>query len=169
MVALGISPDPPRTGWNRGHTETLQDKLREQISVKDFGAIADGTSHPLSERYATLAAAQADYPHADSLANEIDWAAFQGAINHAVSLSTQGALGARVHVPHGFYVHNRTLTLPEGKPIYLQGDGPGSKIRLSSGGTILTVHSTRSSRACSWQDLVPRPPTASACKARTTR
>jgi hypothetical protein len=28
-------------------------------SVNDFGAVADGKSHPLSERYATLAAAQA--------------------------------------------------------------------------------------------------------------
>ncbi|UHG99207.1 phage tailspike polysaccharide lyase family protein [Pseudomonas sp. 7-41] len=46
-----------------------------------FGAINDGTRHPLSDRFATLAAAQAVYPHATSLTNTIDWAAFQAALN----------------------------------------------------------------------------------------
>lgn len=42
-----------------------------------FGAIGDGTSHKLSERYTTLADAQAVYPHAVSLDDEIDWCAIQ--------------------------------------------------------------------------------------------
>jgi hypothetical protein len=53
--------------------------VSEVINVRDFGAIGDGKSHPLSERYHSLAEAQAVYPHATSLTNEIDWAAILAA------------------------------------------------------------------------------------------
>ncbi|CNE41965.1 hypothetical protein [Yersinia kristensenii] len=53
------------------------------VTPEQFGAIGDGTVHPLSERYATLAAAQAVYPHVTSLTQTIDWAACQGAENYA--------------------------------------------------------------------------------------
>src|SRR5262245_31189543 len=43
------------------------------FSVKWFGAIGDGNSHPFSQRYATLVAAQADYPFVTSLNDEMDW------------------------------------------------------------------------------------------------
>lgn len=49
------------------------------VTPEQFGAIGDGTVHPLSERYATLAAAQAVYPHVTSLTQTIDWAACQAA------------------------------------------------------------------------------------------
>lgn len=48
---------------------------------KDYGAIADGSYHPLSEIYTSLSDAQAVYPHATSLSQSIDWAAFQSALN----------------------------------------------------------------------------------------
>lgn len=51
------------------------------VSPEQFGAIGDGTVHPLSERYATLAAAQAVYPFVTSLTQTIDWAACQLAEN----------------------------------------------------------------------------------------
>ncbi|WP_145589137.1 phage head-binding domain-containing protein [Yersinia rochesterensis] len=53
------------------------------VTPEQFGAIGDGTAHPLSERYATLAAAQAVYPHVTSLNQTIDWAACQAADNYA--------------------------------------------------------------------------------------
>lgn len=53
------------------------------VSPEQFGAIGDGTVHPLSERYATLAAAQAVYPFVTSLTQTIDWAACQAAENYA--------------------------------------------------------------------------------------
>ncbi|CNJ19142.1 Uncharacterised protein [Yersinia aldovae] len=53
------------------------------VTPEQFGAIGDGTVHPLSERYATLAAAQAVYPHVTSLTQTIDWAACQAADNYA--------------------------------------------------------------------------------------
>ncbi len=61
-----------------------------------YGAIGDGASHPLSSVYSTLAAAQAVYPFATSLADEIDGCAIQSAIN-AASAQDEGGL---VHVPH---------------------------------------------------------------------
>lgn len=48
----------------------------------DFGAVGDGNTHLLSSRFATLAAAQAVYPHATALTQEIDWAALQAAVNY---------------------------------------------------------------------------------------
>ncbi|MEG5924064.1 hypothetical protein UXO48_22745 [Enterobacter hormaechei] len=51
------------------------------VTPEQFGAIGDGTAHPLSERYATLAAAQAVYPFVTSLTQTIDWAACQLAEN----------------------------------------------------------------------------------------
>jgi hypothetical protein len=52
-------------------------RLEETISVKSLGAIGDGTLHPLSEFYDTLAEAQAVYPFVTSLSQSIDWAAIQ--------------------------------------------------------------------------------------------
>ena len=51
------------------------------VTPEQFGAIGDGIAHPLSERYATLAAAQAVYPFVTSLTQTIDWAACQLAEN----------------------------------------------------------------------------------------
>lgn len=65
---------------------TVESKLRDAFNIDDFGAIGDGTLHPLSERYNTLAAAQLDYPFATSLTSSIDWAAIQAALNQANAL-----------------------------------------------------------------------------------
>lgn len=51
------------------------------VNASDYGWIGDGASHPLSTKYATLAAAQLVYPHVTSLTQEIDWAAAQATIN----------------------------------------------------------------------------------------
>lgn len=49
--------------------------------VRAFGAIGNGQSHALSERFATLAEARLTYPHATSLGDEIDRIAIQAAID----------------------------------------------------------------------------------------
>lgn len=51
------------------------------INVKQFGAIGEAVYHPLSERYSTLTDAQTHYPFVTSLAQSIDWAAWQAALN----------------------------------------------------------------------------------------
>lgn len=60
---------------------SIADKLRDSVTFEDFGAIGDGTHHPLSERFASLPAAQVKYPHATSLTDSIDWAAIQAALD----------------------------------------------------------------------------------------
>jgi hypothetical protein len=54
-------------------------------NAKRYGAIGDGAAHPLSERYATLADAQAVYPRATAITESIDWHAHQKAIDAAVA------------------------------------------------------------------------------------
>lgn len=58
----------------------LSNKLKYVINTEEFGAIADGNLHPLSERYTTLAEAQAFFPFVTSLTQSIDWAAGQAAL-----------------------------------------------------------------------------------------
>lgn len=53
------------------------------VTPEQFGAIGDGTVHQLSERYSTLAAAQAVYPFVTALTQTIDWASCQAAENYA--------------------------------------------------------------------------------------
>jgi len=75
-----------------------------RVDVKEFGAIGDGNSHPLSEKYSTLALAQIDYPSATSLTDEIDTVAIQKAI---VFVMTNG--GGTVFFPPGNYQINKTI------------------------------------------------------------
>ncbi|WP_027907104.1 hypothetical protein [Pseudomonas taiwanensis] len=102
---------------------TVADRLNDTANVKDYGAIADGTYHPLSERFATLSAAQAVYPHATALTDSIDWAAFQAAINSGAP---------RVHTPGGHYVLNKGTLCT--RDIVYSGDGYASHIDLSMAG-----------------------------------
>jgi hypothetical protein len=56
------------------------------VNARDgYGWIGDGTYHPLSENFTTLAAAQVTYPHATALTDATDWAALQGAMNAAAT------------------------------------------------------------------------------------
>lgn len=96
---------------------TQGDKNAESISVKDFGAIGDGTYHPLSERFATVGAAQIAYPSAGvtALTQSIDWAAIQSACNASLE-------GAMLHFPAGDYYVNSTII---SKPMLFIGQGQG--------------------------------------------
>ncbi|MFS4545366.1 phage tail fiber protein [Pseudomonas aeruginosa] len=99
---------------------TVADRLNDTANVKDYGAIADGAYQPLSERFATLAEAQAVYPHATALTDSIDWAAYQAAINSGAP---------HVHAPGGHYVMNRG-TLAE-RDIRYTGDGYATRVDFS--------------------------------------
>lgn len=104
---------------------------RDSYNVKAYGAIADGSTHPLSDFYASLAAAQVDYPHATALTNEMDWAAIQLAVNSAL---TQGANpGGRVIVPTGIYLIDQEIALPG--QVQLIGNARGSTTIRASGMT----------------------------------
>lgn len=74
--------------------------ISQVINVRDFGAIGDGKSHPLSERYNSLAEAQAVYPHATSLTNEIDWAA---ALLAQKAANENSKSAQAIHFAYGLY------------------------------------------------------------------
>lgn len=89
-------------------------------SVAAYGAIGDGTSHPLSEIYDTLEEAQDVYPHATDLSDEMDWCAIVKAINAGSFL---------VEFPEGSLVINKPIPLRSN--LYMRGVGSGGY----SGGT----------------------------------
>ena len=89
------------------------------LSAKDFGAIADGYRHPLSERFPSLAEARRVYPFASSLDQTLDWAAIQAAINALDGRYSD----RRVRLPAGHYVISNSIRLPNGIDFY--GDGAG--------------------------------------------
>lgn len=67
----------------------VEDELGQRgINARWFGAVGDGKSHPISEQFISLAAAQVIYPHATSLTDEIDWCAIQGALNYVEKSNT---------------------------------------------------------------------------------
>jgi len=82
---------------------SLANRFADVVNVKDFGAVGDGVSRPLSTIYATLSAAQSVYPFVTSLSQELDWAAIQAAIN-AFNYGT-------VVFPKGNYLINSNITL----------------------------------------------------------
>jgi hypothetical protein len=155
----------------------LTDKGR--INVRDYGAIGDGSSHPLSDHYGTLADAQLFYPHATSLSDEMDWAALQAAANAATA-----AGGGRIHVPHtvsGYDIGSKTVTIGGSGVIFEAEDvtpAPTMRspsrllapirsidvVRLSWGSFVLTpgeAHSMQRVRTASlWIMAISRTPTA---------
>lgn len=109
-------------------------KLRERFCPKDFGAIGDGTHHPLSERYASLATAQAVYPFVTSLTHGIDYAAWQACINAAITLGHRTA-----DVTKGIYTFNGTdPALDPGTGVSMIGQSRGGcrmRVTEADGGT----------------------------------
>lgn len=98
------------------------------VTPQQFGAVADGQTHPLSTYYTTLAEAQVDYPFVTSLTQEIDSVAIQAAIN---ALETLG--GGRLIIPCGTYLLSETITIFD-KSIHIEGE--------STEGTILKASHT---------------------------
>jgi len=75
---------------------TTQHSFLDQLKLKFiYGAIGDGLNHPLSSKYATLALAQAKYPCAVALTDEIDHCALQTAITNEDD----------VFIPKGTFIH----------------------------------------------------------------
>ena len=118
----GLSTDAPYDGriygrlngvWTPTTSITGGGANTDPNNIKAWGAIVDGNSHPLSQTYPTLAAAQAVYPHATSLNDEIDWCAIQAAVN---------ALEKVIYIP-GWALINRPVISTSTTPITVLGDG----------------------------------------------
>jgi len=92
-------------------TQTVQDKLRETVSVKDFGAIGDGVTD--------------------------DTDAIQAAIDAVLTSNNLGRAGGKYLLfPNGTYLTNSSLVIDTGN-IKILGDG--STISYSGSGTALTI------------------------------
>lgn len=121
------SPGGPVVADGSIVARSVSSRFARVRDVRDFGAIGDGASHPLSAFYGSLGAAQAVFPHAVALTDEIDWAATQAAIN---------ASGTReVVMPRGKYIWNRPIVGVPG--MALVGDGVGTRALTSPTGTII--------------------------------
>lgn len=105
---------------------SMPDRAADWINPRDYGAIADGTSHPLSSRYSTLAAAQAICPEATALTQQIDWCAMQAAIDHitaqAATAGVQGTPGGRIKVPAGASLKLGTTLVASRISLTIAGD-----------------------------------------------
>lgn len=127
-----IAVKQPYTG---AIARTQHQKNAEFISVTDFGAIGDGSDHPLSEKFTTLTAAQMVYPFVTSLSQTQDYAGFQSAIDTA---GRSGGRGAGVYVPttNGQYMVDDVNV---NSAVTLYGDGKyGAKIKNRTG-TCITL------------------------------
>ncbi|MEB2492980.1 hypothetical protein SOP93_17640 [Peribacillus frigoritolerans] len=100
------------------------------LNVKDFGAIGDGVSHPLSERFPSLELAQMRYPFVTTLTDEIDWAACQSALDYAKTKqitnnygnSSSLSVGLKINIPLGVYVLNRSVVVNTTGHILINGE-----------------------------------------------
>lgn len=93
---IPTSTDVKATGTTTARA--LSARFAEVFNWKDYGAVGDGGNHPLSATFGSLGAAQAVYPHATALTQQIDWAAIQAAIN-----AMYAAGGGDCHGPPGNY------------------------------------------------------------------
>lgn len=109
---------------------TLADKYSEAVSIKDFGAIGDGTLHTLQEwvtagEFKDLADIKTKFSFVTSLEQSIDWCATQYAVfNYSSVYCPKGkyVLSDAVETPHNTTPYNVGLS-SSGVKIY----GEGSK------------------------------------------
>lgn len=111
---------------------------------KDYGAIADGGSHQLSTRYGNLAAAQAYYPFATALTQEIDYCAIKKASDTAFGAtgaehgSALARLNRPLYIPSGSYILGAdTWKISYGTGLRIFGDGRLSTTITSNAITLL--------------------------------
>lgn len=122
-AAAAVSSDASRL------TTGTVDDARLPNTALSYGAVADGASHPLSAKYATLAMAQVDFPAAQALTDETDWAAIASCI---------AAHGGCLLPSAGTYVINKPIPL-SGQ--WLQGT-PGRATILQTANNTQVIRAT---------------------------
>lgn len=131
--ANAVAYDPAGSGAVQ---RTVESKLRETVSVKDFGAVGDG------------------------LTNDTD--AIQNAIDYAATLVTAFARGAEIIFPHGEYFTTASLVIGS-NGITLTGSGITSTTIRYTGSTGAAIQGDGTLRtACHMQGMTIRTDTAGA-------
>ncbi|HHY2959572.1 TPA: hypothetical protein ACV5BL_000552 [Enterobacter hormaechei subsp. steigerwaltii] len=106
---IGVKQPFPGTVARTQHALNADD-----VNVKDWGALGDGTGAPLSTRFSTLTAAQAVYPLVTDLSTPIDTAAIDAACASLTGTSFVTNF-RRLYLPHGAYTYTGTgIVLPNG-------------------------------------------------------
>lgn len=106
------------------------------FDVMDYGATADGTAHPLSERFGSLAAAQAWSPTAAALTEDIDTHAVRRAIA-ACKAAGGGTVAFTMRSGLGRYLCSTyTMKLPSGQPHVFAIDFDNFCVRIDKGVTL---------------------------------
>lgn len=121
--------------WIETFDEELATNRVVNVRSYKFGAIGDGKSHPLRERYAALEIAQMIYPNAESLDEEIDGLAIQKALLEAERK------GLTLYIPAGTYLASKTITTntrdteagkaKQTKNLHIYGAGGGTIIKTT--------------------------------------
>lgn len=115
------------TTLNGEYFRSQEDLNSDNVSVKTFGAIGDGTAHPVAEwigehkRFLNLSALQIVYPHVQAETDSIDWAAIQ------LTIDRLAPTGGVAELPRGRYHLGGELN-DKGEIIV-----PGRQIKMSSG------------------------------------
>ncbi len=87
-------------------TASVHEMVTEQSGIRyiqDYGAVGDGTPHPLSETYASLTAAIVDYPYATALTDQKDYLALLTALYDAPAGPFDSGDMVHVHCRAGEY------------------------------------------------------------------
>lgn len=111
------------------------------ISPVHFGLIGDGTYHPLSEKFTTLAQAQAQYPNVTdlSLTDSIDYAAIQQADFQATNLGMTLSFPA-CHAQITKTILKKANWAGEGPLDSWRREAPDDNIVFNGRGTLLTPY-----------------------------
>lgn len=122
----------------RGATpRDVADKVSERVSVKDYGAFGDGSSHTLAATTAfrgenttgwSLAQWQVYFPSATSLSQEIDFLAHAEALRQAKADN----LSVEVFVPAGKYMLGADGVVVSRNGTTIRGEGPNATIWRSA-------------------------------------
>lgn len=116
---------PVVAGTTVGRPINVQDQQNPQRN-----AIFDGASHPLSERFGSVAQASAVFPGAASLTDEIAFWSLQTALNN----------NRKIYLGYGTGIVHDTIKIPTGGNKEIEGEGPNvTNIKLRNASNVAVL------------------------------
>ena len=124
---------------SNGASQPPMYQTKPMVDVRDYKAVCDGASHPLSGYYSTLAAARAVYPFVTSLKQELDYVAVKAAANVAFGPdgsehAAKTGLNSPLLLPAGTCMFgNDELLISNADGIIIQGSGKTATVLTGNG------------------------------------